>query len=302
MTRRLVVLLAVLGAALSLPSLAAAQRIALPNGFQPEGIEAAGGPAVFVGSLADGSIWRGDVRTGQGAVWAVGPGPGQSALGMARDVERGLLWVAGGPSKQVRVYDLRSRRLLRSYDVPSAGFLNDVALIRGDVYVTDSFVQQLVVLRARHGGRLPAEATTEPLTGDIHYVAGPPDNPAFNANGIVADRGRLVIDQSETGQLFRVNPHTGATRELETFGTDLKDADGMELRGPLLYVVRNSGLVQRLLLAPSLRFAIPFGTRTGDLDVPSTVAYVRGSLYVVNARFATPPEPTTPYWLTRLPA
>ncbi len=300
MTRRLVILLAALAAALSLPALAAAQRIALPNGFQPEGVEAAGGSDVFVGSLADGSIWRGDVRTGRGAIWAAGPGA--SALGMARDERRGLLWVAGGPSKQVRVYDLASRRLLRTYDVPSAGFLNDVALIGGDVYVTDSFVQQLVVLRAHRGARLPREATTEPLTGDIHYVAGPPDNPAFNANGIVADRGRLVIDQSETGQLFRVNPRTGATRELETFGTDLKDADGMELRGPLLYVVRNSGVVQRLLLAPSLRFAIPFGTRTGDLDVPSTVAYVRGSLYVVNARFATPPEPTTPYWLTRLPA
>jgi hypothetical protein len=35
MTRRLVVLVAVLVAALALPSLAAGQRIALPNGFQP---------------------------------------------------------------------------------------------------------------------------------------------------------------------------------------------------------------------------------------------------------------------------
>jgi streptogramin lyase len=300
MTRRLVVLLAVLGAALALPSLATAQRIALPNGFQPEGVEAGGGPTVFVGSLADGSIWRGDVRTGQGAVWA--PGPGAPALGIARDERRGLLWVAGGNSRQVRVYDLRSRRLLKTYDVPSAGFLNDVALTDHDVYVTDSFVQHLVVLRLGGHGRLPAKATTEPLTGDIQYVAGPPDNPAFNANGIVADHGRLVIDQSETGQLFRVNPRTGATRELQTFGTDLTAADGMELRGRLLYVVRNVGLVQRLLLAPSLRFAIPAGTRTGDLDVPSTVAYVAGALYVVNARFATPPTPTTPYWLTRLPA
>lgn len=300
MTRRLVVLVAVLVAALALPSLAAGQRIALPNGFQPEGVEAGGGPIVFVGSLADGSIWRGDVRTGTGAVWA--PGPGAAALGLARDARRGLLWVAGGDSKQVRVYDLRTRRLVRSYDVPSAGFLNDVALTRRGVYVTDSFVQQLVVLRLGRHGRLPAQATTRPLTGDIHYVAGPPDNPAFNANGIVADHGRLVIDQSETGQLFRVNPRTGSTRELRTFGTDLKGADGLELRGRLLYVVRNSGVVQRLLLDPSLRFAIPAGTRTGDLDFPSTVAYVEGALYVVNARFATPPGPTTPYWLTRLPA
>jgi hypothetical protein len=30
-------------------------------------------------------------------------------------------------------------------------------------------------------------------------------------------------------------------------------------------------------------------------DVPTTVAAFRGRLYLPNARFNTPPEPTTPY-------
>jgi hypothetical protein len=273
--------------------------VALPNGFQPEGIERAGGADVFVGSLADGSIWRGNVRTGQGAVWA--PGPDAPALGLARDRYRGLLWVAGGPAGEVRAYDLRSGALVKTYRFPVAGLLNDVAVTHDAVYVTDSFVQQLAVIRftRRHG--LTANATTLPLTGDIHYVAGPPDNPAFNANGIVAYHGALIIAQSETGYLFTVDPGTGDTHRIDTSGIDLRNADGLERHDRLLYVVRNDGLVERLRLERRLRSAQPAGALTDDLDYPSTGALVARWLYVVNARFATPPTATTPYWLTRLP-
>ncbi len=194
---------------------------------------------IYVGSLADGSIWRGNVRTGDGAVWA--EGGGTPAVGMALDRRRDLLWVAGGPTGEVRAYDVRTASLVRSYQFAGSGFLNDVTVNRTGVYATDSFVQRLAVVEFGRGGSLPADGTTVALTGDIHYVAGPPDNPAFNANGIVSSHGSVVIDQSETGQLFRVDPQTGVASEIETFGTDLVAADGMELRGHLLYVVRNTG-------------------------------------------------------------
>ena len=35
-------------------------------------------------------------------------------------------------------------------------------------------------------------------------------------------------------------------------------------------------------------------------DVPTTVARKRGSLYLPNARFTTPPTPDTEYWVTRV--
>ena len=41
-------------------------HIDLPNGFRPEGIVIKG-KSFFVGSLADGAIYRGDLRTGDGA-------------------------------------------------------------------------------------------------------------------------------------------------------------------------------------------------------------------------------------------
>jgi hypothetical protein len=38
-----------------------------------------------------------------------------------------------------------------------------------------------------------------------------------------------------------------------------------------------------------------------DFDVPTTVARKRGSLYLPNARFRTPPTPPeTDYWVTRV--
>src|SRR5918999_1632060 len=69
------------------------QRIALPNGFQPEGIASTGGTDLFVGSIPTGAVWRGDARTGSGAI-LVPPHEGRSAIGIK--VAGGLIFVAGG--------------------------------------------------------------------------------------------------------------------------------------------------------------------------------------------------------------
>ena len=48
--------------------------IQLPTGFQPEGIEIGKGTTFYVGSVATGAIYRGDLRTGQGAILVPGCG------------------------------------------------------------------------------------------------------------------------------------------------------------------------------------------------------------------------------------
>ena len=48
--------------------------IQLPIGFQPEGIEIGRGTTFYVGSVATGAIFRGDLRTGAGGVF-VSPSP-----------------------------------------------------------------------------------------------------------------------------------------------------------------------------------------------------------------------------------
>lgn len=269
-------------------------RIDLPAGWMPEGIEAGEGTTVFVGSLRDGAIWRGDVRTGEGDPSWADP-VGVPTVGLAYDARHGLLWAAGGPSGQVRAYDADTGGLVHTYTIAGSGFLNDLTVTRTGVYVTDSNVQRLVVIPFGADGSLPATATTLPITGDLVF------GPGFNANGIVNTRGYLLVVQSPTGLLFRVDPATGESVQVDTGGTTLVNGDGMELRGSTLYVVRNrDNVVVSLQLGPDLLTAQPTGELRGATDVPTTATFSAGRLYVVNARFGTTEPQPARYWITRL--
>jgi hypothetical protein len=82
----------------------------------------------------------------------------------------------------------------------------------------------------------PEAVTSLSVTGDYVDVPG-----AINLNGIVANNGMLLVVQSSTGKLFRVDPATGIADEVDLGGVRLGEgtADGLELRGHMLYVVRN---------------------------------------------------------------
>ena len=142
-------------------------RIDLPNGFAPEGIESGKGTSVFVGSLIDGAIWRGDLRTGEdGAVLAEGE-PGRVSVGIAYEASRDRLWVAGGGpaflgAGDVRVYDATSGELLATYTPSGVGFLNDVTITKDAVYVTDSIGSELVKISLPADGSLPSTAEKLP--------------------------------------------------------------------------------------------------------------------------------------------
>ena len=275
-------------------------RIDLPNGWAPEGIAAGRGNTVFVGSLVDGAIWKGNVRTGKGRVLVAGVA-GNVAVGVEYEARANRLWVAGGPSGAVRVYNATSGRLLQTFTFSPAGFLNDLVVTRRAVYVTDSFLQQLDVIPLGRHGRLPDPSATRtlPLGGDISFVAG-----EFNANGIVAASGWLILVQSNTGKLFRVSPRTGMARAIDLGSASVTFGDGLELHGRTLYVVRNQlNEVAVFRLGSRLATARLKGTLLSpDLAVPTTIAFQAGRLWAVNARFGTPVTPTTPYWITRLPA
>jgi hypothetical protein len=271
-------------------------RIDLPDGWQPEGITAGLGNRAYVGSLADGAIAKVNLRSGAVTPLAEGA-PGRVTVGVDYERGRHRIWAAGGNSGQVRAYDARTGALLETYQL-TTGFLNDVVVTRRAVYVTDSNVQQLIVIPLGRHGALPdpSAAFTLPLTGDLVYQAG------FNLNGIVASRGWLIVVQSNTGQLFRVHPRTGDTTEIDLHGASVTFGDGLEVRGSRLAVVRNQlNEVAVFKLGAHLRSARLVRTLTSpDLDVPTTVAFSAGRLWAVNARFSTPPTPTTPYWITRL--
>jgi streptogramin lyase len=280
------------------PALAAPfpARIDLPDGWAPEGITDGPGTSAFVGSLADGAIARVNVRTGAVSLLAAGA-PGRVTVGVDYEDAAHRIWAAGGPTGEVRAYDARSGALLATYTF-GPGFLNDVVVTEDAVYVTNSNAQELEVVPLPADGSLPDPSTAFalPLTGDLVYEAG------FNANGIVADEGWLVVVQSNTGELFRVDPATGASTEIDLGGASVSFGDGLELRGSTLFVVRNQlNQLAVLRLADDLSSARLVRTITSpDLAIPTTTAFVAGRLWTVNARFDTPATPDTAYWLTRL--
>jgi hypothetical protein len=272
-------------------------RIDLPAGFQPEGIESFG-PWLFAGGLQDGAIWRGSAVTGEGDILVPGEA-GRMATGLHLD-RLGRLWVAGGPTGTVRVYDAPTGDLLQTYTFAGTGFLNDLDITRNAVYITDSQNAHLAVIPLGRFGRLPdpSVARLTPLTGEFALQTG------FNANGIAARGGWLIMVQSNSGFLFRVNPRTGETKKVDTGGYLVSNGDGLELRGRTLYAVRNQdNLVAVLRLSRNLLTASLVGDgeivpEEGAVSVPTTATVTLRGLYVVNARFGIT---TDEYWITRLP-
>ncbi len=299
-------LLAVLTLVLLAPAASDAKRgafpysIALPDGFQPEGIAKGRGTEFFVGSIPTGDVYAGDLRTGRGEILVDAP-EGRAAIGLKAD-RRNRLFVAGGPTGQAYVYDARTGEDLAQYQLTTGlTFVNDVTLTREAAYFTDSQQPVLHVLELGRRGALPDEATQLPLTGDLEYD----DDPAtFELNGIAAtpDGDTLLAVQSRNGKLFRIDPDTGDTDEIEIEGGSLGNGDGILLRGRTLYVVRNfDNVIAKVRLDIGFEEgAVVRELRDEDFDVPTTIARFGNALYAVNARFGTPPTPQTEYDVVRV--
>jgi hypothetical protein len=277
-----------------MPASAAPDRIALPDGSQPEGLAISNRGTFYTGSLADGTIYAGDVERGRVRVLVPGS-PGRSAAGV--EVRGRFLWVAGGETGMAWVFR-RSGRLVRTYDL-DGGFVNDVVVSKRAAYFTDSFLPVLHRVPIHHGTPGGAgSAEGRPLSGDIEYEDG------FNANGIevVRGRARFVIVQSNTGQLFSLRP-SGRTASIDLRGEVLTAGDGLLLEHGTLWVVQNMlDQVATVALEADLDAGHVTGAVTDpDFDVPTSIDAFDGTRYVVNARFTTPPGPETAYWIASVP-
>jgi hypothetical protein len=290
--RRVLLLTAVAAAvavSTALAKTAFPETIALPNNWQPEGIAIGQGTTFYVGSIPTGAIYRGDLRTGAGAPFIDGVA-GRAAIGV--DYDRGRLFVAGGNTGKGFVYDARTKSLLRELQLATGGgatFVNDVVVTKRAAFFTDSSRAVLYRLNLSKNGAPATSAQSIPLTGDFQLVAG------FNLNGIdaTANGKTLVVVQTATGKLFRVDAATGAT---------LMNGDGLLLHGRTLYVVQNQN---NRIAVVTLENGLTSGavTRTitdSDFDVPTTIDRHGANLYAVNARFGTAPGPATTYSVVKV--
>jgi sugar lactone lactonase YvrE len=275
--------------------------IALPNGWLPEGIAVGKGSTFYSGSRANGAIYRGDLRTGEGSIFAPGA-TGRVAVGLSVDQRGRYLFVAGGPTGHAYVFDADSGALVANYVLTAPGtFVNDVIVTRDAAYFTDSSRPVLFRLSLGPDGSVDPAATTEEIAlgGDWQQV------PGFNANGIEATPNGewLVVVNSAVGALYRVDPQTGEATQIDLGGASVTAGDGLLLQGSTLYVVRNQlNTIVVIDLSPDLLEGTVTRQITSPLfDVPTTIAMFGSSLYAINARFTTPPTPTTTYSVVRVP-
>ena len=280
----------------------------------PEGITAAG-DTFYVTSTSDGAVFRGTVRSPDVSVFLPGGADGRTgAAGIDVTDEDDLndranyLVIAGGATGKVWVYDANSADLVATFTNglgTDATFLNDVAIAdNGDAYVTDSRSPALY--------RIPFEQMTArtqdgPLETFVSFDGTPfAYGEGFNANGIVEndDDSALIVVQSSTGNLYRIDKTSKEVTQVDLGGATLVNGDGMEMDDDTLYVVRNrDGLIAKVDLDDDGRTGAVTGEITdASFAYPTTVAAVDDRLLVVNSQFdKRGGEPVEPFTVSSVP-
>jgi len=290
------------------------------EGAPPEGFTIGKGYMAYNGSI-DGSIFKMNLRTGQGRI-LVKAEPDFDVfagdcykLGMRVDPRSNYLFVAGCQVGNAYVFDADTGKEIMKYQLDDSGnsVINDIAITRDAVYFTDFGQPFIYRLPLSKNGRIPSAedaATAIPLTGD--FEVGDNDFGAF-ANGIVATpNGKtLIIGNSGTSKIFRVDPTTGYADEIivdpPLFGyQEGSFLDGIVLYDGVLFILSPGAtaagdIVQVVELADDMLTGTLLGTISDSgMDGVASGAMHGDSLYVNNARYSDFPGSPTKYWITKL--
>lgn len=254
----------------------------------------------FVGATGDGTIYRGTLRNSTVTEFIPGAS-GMEAVGIK--VARGKLYVAGGFSGAVRVYDIARKRLVAAFETGGGGMLNDLVVTKnGDVFVTDSFRPVLWHITAAQVAAGTGAPEAIPVDPEIEYDFGPF---VFNLNGIVALNGgrRLIVVNSNNGKLFRIDLDESAPlgREIREIAVEPLFGDGLLLdQGHLIVVTFAPTSLAFVKLNDRVTQGRVIERRTDPtLEDPSTVARARNFYLVVNTDFVTGTPPFTVSGLPR---
>lgn len=243
----------------------------------------------YVSEVTGGEIHRGNLRNRVTHQWKPAGQDGRfTARGITTD-RQGRIYIAGGPngidhpgSPDLWVYG-KGGRLLAALQVrEDNAFLNDVAIGRdGAAYFTNSNAPQIFRVAKEDGDW--QVTTWADATGTIST------SPGFNLGGIVLspDRRSLVVAQGNTGMLWRFDLATAKATRIDTGSADLRNADGLVLRGHTLWVVRNfDHVIARLRLAHDAESAtLQSETATDRSRVFTTAKIAGGRLLLVDSKF-----------------
>jgi sugar lactone lactonase YvrE len=268
----------------------------------------------FVSRTGTGAIFSGTLDNTTLQPFIAGGAPGTAPLATGLKVRKGLLYVAGASTGEIRVYDIANPTKAPIVFQTGGGFINDLDLdSHGNVFATDStksFVYMVPAAAVAAGA-----GTVVPIDLSASITSDPA---AFNLNGIVVKNDHeLILVQSNTGQLWRVtfagnaNNHdhgddsraraaqapTAApapkVEEIKVDGGPVTGGDGLLLDRGRLLVVRGTtaqnanGAVDVVKLRHHrTRGEVQNEFSDPSLAGPSTIARARNLLLVVNANFA----------------
>lgn len=290
------------------------------TGSPPEGFAIGKGHTAYNSSPL-GSIYKVDLRSGQGEVLVPVQNPDPLSacviLGMRVDPRTNYLYAAGCFNGNAFVYDADTGALIMEYQLnnsPEFGVVNDLTITKDAVYFTDSFRPVLYRLPLSKNGGLPLDpgaATEIPLPDE--FILDPENDPCCGGNGIVSTpNGKtLIIGHSNLARLYRFDTATGDVDQIAVDGPLSGFLDGIAMQGDTLYIMTpydfpgppvSIDRIQVVELDKGNLSGTLVDTITDpdNLDGVASGAIFGNSLYVNNARYATFPEPNTPYWLTKL--
>lgn len=291
-----------------------------PDGSPHEGFAIGKGSTAYNGS-PDGSIYRVDLRSGQGEVLVPVQDPDVAnacvILGMRVDPRTNYLFVAGCFAGNAFVYDADNGALLMEYQLnvsPDFGVVNDLTITKDAVYFTDSFRPVLYRLPLSKNGALPLDSSTVteiPLPPE--FAVDPSAEPCCGGNGIVStpDGTTLIVGHSNLAQLYRVDPATSDVAPIAVDEPLSGFLDGIAMQGHTLYIMTPYDFpgppvsIDRIQVVEldkgNLSGTLVDTVTDPDLDGVASGAIFGSSLYVNNARYVSFPWPSdTQFWLTKL--
>ncbi len=269
----------------------------------------------FVGSVKEGTIYKGKISRPSLEVFSPGGADGRSiATGMFFANNR--LVVVGRQTGLIFVYNTKNGRLISKLDNGlRAGqtFLNDTTFAPdGSAYVTDSVNPVLYRLAPTRTGQYELQEFLNFEGTPVTYVNAP-GAAGFNVNGIVAtsDGRYLIIGKRNENKLFRIAVRSREIVPVNMPAGMLNTPDGLFLEGNTLYVAQNlpkSIAVVRL----SSDFSHAEIERTINhptFAFPTSVARYKNRLLVVSSQFDTAGSPAAvsgtqppvlPFWVTQI--
>lgn len=193
------------------------EQLWVTEGFSsPEGVASAD-DVLFISNVAG----EGNAKDGEGWIsrlsldgdlldekWIAGL---NAPKGMA--IRDGKLFVSDYDA--YHVIDIETARIENTYPVEGAGFLNDVTVWQGGVYMSDSGSARIFQID---------------VNGYKEWLA---DDRLGGINGLTADGDRLLIATMDSGSLFE----TLGARDLTEIATGMENADGIAVLDDGSYLV-----------------------------------------------------------------